>query len=219
MQEYPSIEKTAPRAPRRIRIRYSNKMKVFLCYVLTWSLALGIPMAGLVWVYPYKLIGTAPGIAENLITALPFLAEPLRQSVEAAKLADVMGAQAVGETLELRDLQWRAFVAATSAACWLVSLCMQLLWRGRYRHPLGVSRAARRAIRSYRLTLLMVLLWNALGGGLLYLLGIRFIGGRTAWDWAVYMNGFGLNVAAAFVCFRLAAPPAISGKHSFFKRL
>lgn len=219
MQEYASIEKAAPRAPRRIKTRYSNKMKVFLCYVLAWSLALGVPMAGLVWVYPYKLVGTAPGIAENLTRALPFLAEPLRQPVEAAKLADAMGARAVAETLELRDLQWRAFVGAAFAACWLVSLFMQLLWRGRYRRPLGVSRAARRAVRTYRLTLLLILLWNALGGLFLYLLGIRFIGGRTAWDWAVYMNGFGLNVVAAFACFRLAAPPAISGKHSFFKRL
>ena len=80
-------------------------------------------------------------------------------------------------------------------------------------------RLCRRAKATYRLNLLVILLINAAVALLLYLSGVQHIPGRTVWDWLVYFPAFGLNVLAAMICFRLAAPPAISGKHAFFKRL
>ena len=227
MQEYASVErlerqaqpKAKPRLRTRMKIRYSNKTKVLMCYVITWTLALAIPLAGLVWVYPYKLVGTAPGVAENLAGALPFLAPALREPLAATALLEGMSPQATRLVLETRDLHWRAFVGGCFGALWLVSLLGQLVWRSLFRRPLGIARATRRAIRTYRFTLLILLALNALGGLLVYLLGIQFIGGRTFWDWLLYMNGFALNLLAAAVCCRIAAPPAISGKQAFFKRL
>ncbi len=224
MQEYAPLEwqaekKPSPRPRKRMKIRYTNKTKVLLCYGIAWALALAVPLAGLVWVYPYKLVGTAPAVAQNLTTALPFLAPVLQTQLEATALLDTMTPQAVASAMQARDAEWRTFVGGCFAACWLVSLILQLAWRWLFHHPLGVAKATRRAIRAYRMTMLLIGLVNALGGLLVYLLGVQFIGGRTVWDWLLYMGGFGLNGLAAFLCFRLAAPPTLSGKHSFFKRL
>ena len=52
-----------------------------------------------------------------------------------------------------------------------------------------------------------------------YLMGVRWISGRTVWDAILYFLGFAMAPLAAFVCSRLAAPPAISGHHAFFRRL
>lgn len=223
MQEYaygtptPDAKPTRPR--RRGKTRYSNKTKVALCYLIAWSLAVLLPMAGLVWVYPMKLVGTAPSVFQNLSTAFPWLTPWLAELIRRATLTSGMSARALTDALWARDLQWRVFLGGVQALLWLVSLAMQLCWRFAYRRRLGAARAARSAIRSYRFTLLGIFLLNALGALTVYLLGVQFIGGRTFWDWLVCMGGFAVNVLAAMISFRFAAPPAISGKHSFFKRL
>ena len=79
--------------------------------------------------------------------------------------------------------------------------------------------AARRAVVHYRISMLVILLVNALAAAVVWLLGVQFISGRGLWDYVTYVAPYGLNVIAAFCCFRLAAPPAISGKKAFFKRL
>ena len=65
------------------------------------------------------------------------------------------------------------------------------------------------------------LIWavNLAGGAALWLLGVQFVQGRTGWDYVIYFCPFLLNGLAAIVCFRLAAPPVLSGKGAFFKRL
>ena len=60
---------------------------------------------------------------------------------------------------------------------------------------------------------------NLAGGAALWLLGVQFVQGRTGWDYVIYFCPFLLNSLAAIVCFRLAAPPVLSGKGAFFKRL
>lgn len=223
MQEYaygiPTPEAKTTRPRRRGRTRYSNKTKVALCYLITWSLAVLLPVAGLLWVFPRKLAGTAPSVFQNLSTALPWLTPWLTELIQRATLTRGMSAQALMDALWARDLQWRVFLGGVHALLWFVSLTVQLCWRFAYRRRLGAARAARSAIRSYRLTLLGIFLLNALGALSIYLLGVQFIGGKTFWDWLVYMGGFAVNVLAAMISFRFAAPPAISGKHSFFRRL
>ena len=76
-----------------------------------------------------------------------------------------------------------------------------------------------RAVADYRVSMVGIIAVNAVFALALYLFGVRWIGGRTGWDYLVYFGGFVINPLAAMVCFRLAAPPAISGKHSFFVRL
>ena len=60
---------------------------------------------------------------------------------------------------------------------------------------------------------------NLAGAAALWLLGVQFVQGRTGWDYAIYFSPFLLNALAAVGCFRLAAPPVLSGKGAFFKRL
>ena len=57
------------------------------------------------------------------------------------------------------------------------------------------------------------------GAAALWLLGVQFVQGRTGWDYVIYFCPFLLNGLVAIVCFRLAAPPVLSGKGAFFKRL
>jgi hypothetical protein len=45
------------------------------------------------------------------------------------------------------------------------------------------------------------------------------VAGRTLWDYAICFCGFLLIPLAAMACFRLGAPPAISGKKAYFRRL
>ncbi len=221
MQEYALVKEESAKtvAAAKARVHYTNHTKVLLCYALAWGLALALPIAALCWVYPYRLAHTAPALAENLRVALPFLGPLLDAPIKAAAIQEGMSAGALAQALAARDAQWQACVAGLFALAWIGSMVIQLAWRGAYIHPLGISRVARRAIGTYRLTFLGIVLLNGLGALILFLLGIRFIGGKTAWDWILYVSGFGLNILAAWVCFRLGAPPAISGKHSFFKRL
>jgi len=216
---YPLKTSPAPVQTNFVQVRYSNRVKIFFLYLFSWSLAMLIPLAGLIWVYPYTLVGTGPALAEHIAAALPFTMGWLKGVIGEATMIEGMSAVSVAGALAARDLQWRFFLAACHLVCWLASLCLQLVWRGLYRRPLGVAAAARRALRTYRITLLMILLVNGLGALLVNFLGMRFIGGKNLWDWLITMNGFGLNLVAGWLCFRLGAPPAISGKHAFFRRL
>lgn len=218
----PSREGRAPKARqagKRVRVKYSNKTKVMICYLLCWALALSLPLAALVWVYPYTLVGTAPKLAENLGSVVPAVKQWLGETLAATAPMGGASSTAMAQATAERDLQWRIFLAGCFAAAWLISLAAQLVWRSLYRHPFQAARTGRRAVHTYRVTLLVIAGVNAAGALLVYFLGMRFISGKTHWDWLLYMDGFALNLAAAWICFRWAAPPAISGKHAFFKRL
>ena len=99
------------------------------------------------------------------------------------------------------------------------TLLLQLIWRWSHTRGLQGAKAVNRAVAHYRLSMLVILLINAALAVAVWLLGVQFIAGRGLWDYLTYFGAYGLNVIAAIVCFRLAAPPAISGKKAFFKRL
>ena len=196
-------------------VKYSNRAKVLLCYALAWGLALLLPYLALRYLYPYKLAGTAPAAA----TGLAFLPLPA-----AAREALALGQAAADrgllkQALAARDLAWRYTVGGLAALAWLLTLLGQLGWRAAYVRPREGAGAALRAVHTSRWMLLGLAALNLLCALWLYLAAVRWIPDRTVWDALTYYSGFVLNTAAAAVCFRLAAPPAISGRRAYFKRL
>jgi len=166
-------------------------------------------------VYPSELNSAAPAIAKHLAEAFPGASTWLQGYIDSAEGRG--GASQAAK--QAADTQWCVFIGAVTAAAWLTSLFAQLCWRSFYVSPVRLARAARQAIRSYRLLLLAIVLANIAASASIYGLGLRFVEGRTIWDWILSMGGFALNIIAAFLSFRLAAPSSISGKRSFFRRL
>lgn len=214
----PSTGLSTPRR-RRGRVRYTNRMKVLLCYLIAFAVPHLWLLAGLTWVYPYQLAGSAPMVAANLMAAFPMLEGLLGGAAAIAGDPAVLSAQAWANALGSRQQQWMFFLMAVFALAWLVTLCIQLIWRATHFKPYQVARGTVRAIRHYRLSMLFIWLVNLAFAAVVWLLGVRFIEGRTVWDHLVYFVPYGLNALAALCCFRLAAPPVLSGKHAFFKRL
>lgn len=209
----------AARPVKRLRLRTSGGLKPLLCYLICFALPLLWQYAGLVWVYPYKLANTAPSIAQMLQALLPVQLAPLEAAAAQAALPTVSDPALWRSVLTLRDDHWRLFVAICFLVAWAVTLLIQLWWRMRHSKAINAARLARRAKSTYRLNLLLIIAVNAAVALILWLCGVQHIPGRTLWDMLVYFPAYGLNVLAAMACFRLAAPPAISGKHAFFKRL
>jgi len=197
-----------------VSLKYHNRFKVLMCYALAWGLALLLPTLGLRYLYPYKLAGTAPALSQTITALLPEAAQGA--SVPLPPGAD---AQTLQAALNTRDLAWRYIVSGVTALAWALSLVWQLLWRVRFSHPGQAARAALRARRSYRLSMAGIWALNLLAAALLYLGGVRQIADRGLWDYLLYFTGFVLNPLAAMLCFRLAAPPSVSGRHAFFRRL
>lgn len=210
---------STPKRTKRLRLRTSGGIKPLLCYLICFALPVLWQYAGLWLVYPFKLANTAPAIADTLQKLLPLRSAALEAAAMEASLPTVSDPGLWSAALSLRDEHWRLFVAVCFVAAWAVTLLIQLWWRIRHSKGLNAAKLCRRAKATYRLNLLVILLINAAVALLLYLSGVQHIPGRTVWDWLVYFPAFGLNVLAAMICFRLAAPPAISGKHAFFKRL
>lgn len=198
-------------------VHYHNRAKVLLCYLVVWGLALLLPYLGLSAVYPYKLAGTAPVLSQT-IGQLP-LPEAARLALQTAALENPDTQTALSEALAARDLAWRYVVGGVILISWGASLLWQLIWRAMYLRPRQGARSAMRAVATYRWSMMGIWVLNAVAAGVLFLVGVRNIGGRTGWDYLLYFGGFVLIPLAAMACFRLAAPPPISGKHAFFKRL
>lgn len=207
---------------KRLHVRFSNRLKCLLCYLLAFSLPLLALGAGLGLIYPYRLAGTAPNVAQNILRWLPGLEGPLPILGEMASLAadpSAPGPEALRQALAHRETVWLLFAAGCSLAGWGLTLLIQLLWRIRFRSAIGAADRTHAAIRHYRLDMLLLLALNGGLAALVWGLGVRFISGRTLWDYLAYFLPFGLNLLAALLVYRLAAPPAISGRHGFFKRI
>lgn len=200
---------------RPLRMRRSNPIFCLLCYVIAFAVPLAWQAAAIRLIYPHKLAATAPDLAAHLLKTFPFLEKWLKPVT--ALTAE--GSAALREVLAAREQVWLFALAACAAALWAVVLLIQLLWRFTHRSPLLGARQTSRAIRSYRL--MMILLWTLCfaAGAALWLFGVRHIPGRTLWDYLVSFGVLALiPLSAAFVS-RFAASSAISGKHAFFKRI
>ena len=204
--------------PSAVRLRWSNRVKCLVCYLVCFALPLLWQAAASLWNLPPQTDGhrAQRGAASASGSALfPAPLEALARSGEAAAATP----EALRAALFSREQSWLWFLAACALAAWLITLAVQLLWRAGRRSAIQPARAARRAIRTYRLTLLWLCAVNAAFAAVVWLAGVRWIPGRTGWDLAAYFGCYALNVLAAAAVSRLAAPPAISGRHAFFKRL
>ena len=212
---------TPTKKKKRTRMRYSNRFKVLLCYLVSFALPPLWQLGSLLLIYPYQLKNSAPLIAENLSGVFPFLKNMLEPYVQRA--AEPAGGQFSAEmwnqVQQSREKQWMLFLLVLFAAGFVLTLLLQLIWRWSHTRGLQGAKAVNRAVAHYRLSMLVILLINAALAVAVWLLGVQFIAGRGLWDYLTYFGAYGLNVIAAIVCFRLAAPPAISGKKAFFKRL
>ena len=123
-----------------LRVKYHNRTKVLLCYVLAWGLALLLPLLALVYLYPYKLAGSAPELGASLLA----LNVPLPQALRSALDSTGGGQAALGAAIAARDLVWRYVVGAAVALTWVLALLCQFLWRTGYMRPKSGARGARR---------------------------------------------------------------------------
>ncbi len=201
------------------RVRYSNRFKCLLCYVVAFALPLVWQWAALAFIYPYKLAGTAPNAAQTLMELLPFLQGALQPLAQAATAAANATPDMLRAALAAREQAWFALVCGCLLCAWLLTLVLQLVWRFTRRAGIATAQATRRAIRAYRLWLLVIGLVALVFAALLWLMGVRRIPGVGVWDGLCYFAAYGLCVLAAAVVSRLAAPPALSGRHGYFKRL
>jgi len=185
---------------RPMRIRYTNRGKCLLCYLISFAIPLLWQLAALRFIFPYKLAATAPEVPESFrLFAAP----------EGAGLPQL---------LSVREDNWLALVCLCALAAWALVLVMQLLWRMTRRVSTGL-RATQRAIHSYRLMMLLIWALSFAAAAALWQLGVHRIEGRTIWDLFTYFVFYLLLPFSAAVVSRLAAPSALSGRHAFFKRL
>lgn len=203
-------------------IRYSNRCKCLLCYLLAFALPL-LWLAAAVWfLYPCRLAGTAPNVAANLLSLCPGLEKALPslpQTARACAAPDGLSPEALRLALAARERVWLAFTTSCALLAWGLTLLVQLIWRARFSSAVGAAIRTGRAIRSYRLRMVLLAGINGLTAALVWLAGVRYIGDRGLWDVLTYFLPYPLHLMAAWLVFRLAAPAAISGRHGFFKRL
>jgi len=193
----------------------SNHIACLLCYLIAFAIPALWEYAAIRLIYPWKLASTAPDVAAHLLNAFPALGQWI--SPVAATAAG--GAFSLREILAAREAVWLTALWTSAAAAWLVTLLIQLAWRVTHRQPVFSARQTARAIRSYRLTMAFLWLLNAGIAAGIWWFGVQHITGRTLWDYLVSFGIYLLNPLAAMLVSRLAASPAISGKHAFFKRL
>ena len=186
---------------RPMRIRYANRGKCLLVYLLSFALPLLWQWAALGVLYPYRLAGTAPQLPDFVPTAF----QPADDSFRALLFS--------------REQNWLMLLAALALAVWLLVLVLQLLWRFTRRAHVRAFRATQRAVRAYRCLMLLIWAVCALAAAALWQLGVCRIAGRNHWDILCYFGFYLLMPLAAMAVSRLAAPRAISGKHAFFKRI
>ena len=200
---------------RPLRMHGSNHVACLLCYLIAFAVPVAWEYAALRLIYPWKLAFTAPDLAAHVANAFPALGGWL--SPVAATASD--GAFSLREMLIAREKVWLNALAISAGIAWGMTLLVQLLWRCTHRSPLCSARRTAGAIRSCRLALLIICLINAAMAAGMWLLGLCHVTGRTLWDYLVCFGMYALNPLAAAVVSRLAAPPAISGRHAYFKRI
>ena len=200
---------------RRLRMHPGNLPACLACYLIAFGLPVLWQYAAIHWIYPWKLASTAPDVTAQLLRAMPLL----DRWIDPVAAVSADGAFSLRYMLAAREEAWLGYLNISAAAAWLGTLIMQLLWRFTHRKPLFSARQNARAIRSCRLMLAVVWLMNiALAAGV-WLSGVQHITGRTLWDYLVSFGVYPLLPLAAALVSRLAASPAISGKHAYFKRL
>lgn len=200
---------------RPLSMHTGSRMARLLCYIMAFALPLVWQYAALAFIYPRKLAFTAPDAAAQLANTFPFLKNLLSPVCE--RTAE--GMLPLFQVLQNREQVWLVSLTICALAAWGSTLLIQLAWRFAHSKPLFSARLTIRAIRSYRLTMLIISLLNAAIAAGVWFFGVRLIQGRTFWDYLVSFGVFALLPFSAAIVSRLAASPVISGRHAFFKRI
>ena len=198
--------KPLPRA--RARRAWKVALMVLCCLGLlaAWLLfALGT-------LYPRYLARTAPE------EALPYLATAGEQS--AAALTPEMTPEARIRAYDLRDNLWRRGLLALQGGGVVLMYLMVLLWRLHLkRHALPYGRQARRAGSTCFVTGLAVLLAQLGLAWVCWHYGLRFVAGRTRWDYLCALGCYPLTWLCSVPLRRLGAPAAYCARRGAFRRL
>jgi len=200
---------------RTLRMHGSNHIACLLCYLIAFAIPLAWELAAIRFLFPWKLASTAPDVTAHLLNAFP----ALDRWLSPIALPAAGGAFSLRDMLAAREDVWLKTLAASALTAWLITMLIQLLWRVTHRKSVFSARQTARAICSYRLTMVSVWALNAAFAAGIWWFGVQHITGRTLWDYLVSFGIYLLNPLAAMLVSRLAASPAISGKHAFFKRL
>lgn len=210
------MQNDAQRARKRsLRIRAGNHTVCLICYAVAFAIPVLWEYAALRLIYPWKLASTAPDVNAHLLDAFPMLSRWL--SPIAVPTAGT--AFSLREMLAEREANWLTALALFALLAWGLTLLVQLGWRFANRNPVFSARSTVRAIRAYRLTMIVIWMINAAIAASVWYFGVQHITGRTLWDYLVSFGIYLLNPLSALFVSRFAASPAISGKHAFFKRL
>lgn len=210
------MQNDAQRARKRsLRIRAGNHTVCLIFYAVAFAIPVLWEYAALRLIYPWKLASTAPDVNAHLLDALPMLSRWL--SPMAVPTAGT--AFSLREMLAEREANWLTVLALFALLAWGLTLLVQLGWRFSNRSPIFSVRSTFRAIRAYRLTMIVIWMINAAIAASVWYFGVQHITGRTLWDCLVSFGIYLLNPLSALFVSRFAASPAISGKHAFFKRL
>ena len=210
------MQSDATRMRRRVlRMHAGNHAVCLICYAAAFAIPLLWEYIAIRMLYPWKLASTAPDVHAHLLNAFPALDRWLSPvAVPAAG-----NAFSLREMLAVREENWLTALVICALAAWGLTLLVQLIWRFTNRSLLFTARKTFRAIRAYRLTMLIIWLLNAAMAFAVWHFGVQHITGRTLWDYLVSFGIYLLNPLAALFVSRFAASPAISGRHAFFKRL
>lgn len=127
--------------PSAVRLRWSNRVKCLMCYLVCFALPLLWQAAASLWIYPLKLTGhraqrgAASASGSALFPRAAGRAGPVGEAVAATP-------EALRAALFSREQSWLWFLAACALAAWLITLAVQLLWRAGRRSAIQPARAA-----------------------------------------------------------------------------
>lgn len=121
---------------------------------------------------------------------------------------------------DLRDNLWRRGLLALQGGGVVVMYLMVLLWRLHLkRHALPYGRQARRAGYTCFVTGVAVLLAQLGLAWVCWHYGLRFVAGRTRWDYLCALGCYPLTWLCSVPLRRLGAPAAYCARRGAFRRL
>lgn len=199
-------KKPLPKARVRRGWRVALLDMAAMALLALWLLfALGV-------LYPHYLANTAPE------QALPYIA------TQAEQAQAVLTAESTPEehtrVLALRETWWqRALLLGQAAGAVLMLLCVYGWRLHARRHALPYGRQMRRALHTCRVTGLVILAVEGALAWLCWQYGLRFVEGRTVWDYVCALAGYPLSYLVSVVLRRFGAPACFCARHGAFHRL
>lgn len=194
------------------RARVRRAWKVALMDLCILGLLAAWLLFALGALYPRYLARTAPE------EALPYLATSAEQT--AAVLSPDMTPEARARAYDLRDNLWRRGLLVLQGGGAVIMYLLVLLWRLHLkRHTLPYGRQVRRAGYTCFFTGMAILLAQLALAWVCWRYGLRFVAGRTPWDYLCALGCYPLTWLCSVPLRRLGAPAAYCARRGAFRRL